>query len=1035
MRLRSVGDRWLLCVLVALSFVPPVFVGLVWLGVVTEAHVRIERPIASLIAPIASMIVASRLWSRAGAKSRLRASLTDLLVGTTALALSLSVMGVELGRALDKLTVILVVDRSRSIDLVPEAEALEIRQAIVASQAMRPDDRIGTVVFGATATTEDPPHTKREGSTGQRAEVGRDGTDLDRAIRRALAEVPADSAARIVIMSDGVATRGDTMAAAAAARAARVPIDVVPLDQRNVPDVRVVAVRAPTRGAEGEAIDLRVVTSAPRETEVVVTVKRDGQVISRDKTTILEGEDVHRIREKLEESGLHRYDVEVSPTDPSIDFSSEDNSGTAFVRVRGEASALVLEGDPGRGAFIAGALRKASFRVDEGDVTRVPTDLGGFAAYDLVVLSDIAAPKLAEGQIAALASYVRDLGGGLLLLGGDRSLGPGGYGKTPIEEISPVSFDIKQEERRASLAEVIGIDISGSMAMEVGGRTKLDLANEAAARSAALLGPGDLLGVEHVDTEVHWSVPLGPIVDKNAIEHAIRAVEVGGGGIIVPITLEAGYAALDGKAGSRKVNLKHLLLFADGDDAEEIHAALPLAAPALGRGITTSVVALGMGKDTADLEQLSKLGGGRFYLIEDAARLPSVFAQETILAARASIVEKSFRPARGASADATAGIDFTEAPPLLGYVVTMPKGRASVLLTGPEGDPILATWPAGIGRSGVFTSDLKDRWGTAWTDWPGAARMVAQTARDLSRKAGDARVRLESDASSGELHLRATVIGDDGRADAFRRLTVRVSGPSGIATDVPLEATGAGAYSADLPLSLQGTYISVVKDDETGAALATTGAVLSRGEELRPTGSDRALLEKIAKLTGGKTRDTLERIFLDRVSARVGYSDETRSFVLVGAFGLFLVVAVRRLTLPPVLGPLRRRIEARLARQRAARVPTAQTVRAESTMQALLAARGAARGAEVVPTAARAPATSPSAKSSTEPPVTRDPQAKNDAASSPSSTGPTHRDPMERDEARAPTKSHDRPPEAEPRSPGAPKLTTAEILLAKKRRR
>ncbi len=1031
MRLRRIGDRWLLCVLVALSFAPPLFVGLVWLGVVTEAHVRIERPIASLIAPIASMIVASRLWSRTGAQSRLRASLTDLLVGMTALALSLSVMGVELGRVLDKLTVILVVDRSRSIDLVPEAEALEIRQSTLASQAMLPGDRIGTVVFGATATTEDPPHEKREGSTGQRAEVGRDGTDLDRAIRRALAEVPADSAARIVILSDGVATRGDTMAAAAAARAARVPIDVVPLDQRSVPDVRVVAVRAPTRGAEGEAVDLRVVTNAPRETEVVVTVKRDGQVISRDKTTIAEGEDVHRIREKLEESGLHRYDVEVSPTDPSIDFSSEDNAGTAFVSVRGEASALVLEGDPEQGAFIASALRKASFRVDEGDVTRVPTDLGGFAAYDLVVLSDISAPKLSEGQLAAIAGYVRDLGGGLLLLGGDRSLGPGGYGKTPIEEISPVSFDIKQEERRASLAEVIGIDISGSMAMEVGGRTKLDLANEAAARSAALLGPGDLLGVEHVDTEVHWSVPLAPIVDQNAIEHAIRAVAVGGGGIIVPITLEAGYAALERKVGSRKVNLKHLLLFADGDDAEEIHAALPLAAPALGRGITTSVVALGMGKDTADLEQLSKLGGGRFYLIEDAARLPSVFAQETILAARTSIVEKSFRPARGTSADATAGIDFTEAPPLLGYVVTMPKGRASVLLTGPEGDPILATWPAGIGRSGVFTSDLKDRWGAAWTRWPGAARMVAQTARDLSRKAGDARVRLESDASSGELHLRATVVGDDGRADAFRRLTVRVSGPSGIATDVPLEAAGAGVYAADMPLSLTGTYISVVKDEGSGAALATSGAVLSRGEELRPTGSDRALLEKIAKLTGGKTRDTLDGIFLDRVSTRVGYADETRSFVLVGALGFFFVVVVRRLSLPPVLEPLRRRIEARLARQRVAHVPTARTVRAESTMQALLAARGAARGAEVLPVATRPQATSPPTPSSTEKAV----PARHDAASRPSSQRPTNREPVKRERPNEPTESLDPPPEADAPSLGGPKLTTAEILLAKKRRR
>ena len=780
------------------------------------------------------------------------------------------------------------------------------------------------------------------------------------------------------------------------------------LEQREAPDVRVVAVRAPTHGDQGEAIDLRVVTSAPHETEVNLTVRRDGQIISRDKTTIAAGEDVLRIREKLEDGGLHRYEVEVSPTDPSVDFTSEDNSGTAFVRVRGEASALVLEGDPGQSAFIAGALRKASFRVEESDAASVPADIGGFAAYDLIVLSDIAAPKLSQGQVEALASYVRDLGGGLLLLGGDKSLGPGGYGKTPIEEVSPVSFDIKQEERRASLAEVIGIDISGSMSMSVGGRTKLELANEAAARSAALLGSGDLLGVEHVDTEVHWSVPLGPVTDQSAIEHAIRAVEVGGGGIIVPITLEAGYAALDGKSGDRKVNLKHLLLFADGDDAEEMKPALLLAAPARARGITTSVVALGLGKDTADLEQLSKLGGGRFYLIEDAARLPSVFAQETILAARSSIVEERFRVSRAATADATAGIDFSEAPPLEGYVVTIPKGRASVLLRGPEGDPILATWAAGLGRAGVFTSDLKDRWGTAWTKWPGAARMVVQTARDLSRQAGDQRVRLESDASGGELHVRATVIGDDGRSEAFRRLTVRASGPGGFAMDVPLEATGAGSYSADLPLSRQGTYIVVAKDDDTGEALGVTGATLSRGEELRPTGSDRALLQKIAELTGGRSRDTLEGIFHDRVSARLGYSDETRSLVFLGALGLLLAVAARRLSLPEVVAPLVRRIEQSLAARRVATAPTEQAERARSTVTALLHAKGTARAsrsaAPILPPTPEAGRAEPDRAPPPDVPKTSEPVPTKEVA-------------------------------VVPQTPGTPKLSSAEILLAKKRRR
>jgi Ca-activated chloride channel family protein len=227
---------------------------------------------------------------------------------------------------------------------------------------------------------------------------------------------------------------------------------------------------------------------------------------------------------------------------------------------------------------------------------------------------------------------------------------------------------------------VIGIDISGSMGATAGGHTKLELANEASARSASLLGSGDLLGVEHVDTKVYWSVPLGPVTDKAAIDKAIRGKGVGGGGILVDITLDAGYKALD----KEKVNLKHMLLFADGSDAEDMAGCRAKVSDALRRGITTSVVALGNGSDVPELEVLSRLGNGRFYLVEDAQRLPAVFAQETILAARSAVVEKDVhawraaRPRRSPRASTSIG-----APVLKGYVVTIPKAAPPCCSPGP----------------------------------------------------------------------------------------------------------------------------------------------------------------------------------------------------------------------------------------------------------------------------------------------------------------------------------------------------------------
>lgn len=884
---------WLLR-LVALA--PAVVFALEWLSVPVH-YVRLSRPLLAIPLAVLLLWLTTRLSRFSLRRTRGRALAMTLLTGTAASTAAFAVLGVELGKQIDRLSVIVAIDRSRSIDLVPSAEARIAQELQVAEQGMRDGDRIGTLAFAADAMVEDPLRERRHPPAPQRAELARDGTDLGSAIRRGLSEVPPDSAARIVLLSDGVSTRGDALGEAALAAAAGVRIDVIPLDQRKLKDIRVVAVSAGGRASEGEAIDLRIVTSAAQDAEVEVRVYRDGELIRRGDVSIAAGEDVVHLREVAEGAGLHRYDVELTAKNEQLDEAPEDNRGSTFVRVTGEASALVLERDKQLAGPLVRALQSAAFKVRTGDATQVPSDAAGFALYDLVVMSDISAVDLAPAQLAALASYVRDLGGGLLLMGGDRSLGPGGFGKTPVEDVSPVSFDVKQERRRASLAEVIVVDYSGSMGASVGSGTKLDLANEAAVRSMELLGEGDRLGVMHVDTTVQWTIPLGEIKDRPGMAKKMRGVGVGGGGIYVDLSLQTGYAAL----AKESVQLKHLLLFADGSDAEERSRAFTLVSGAKARGITTSVVALGNGPDVPDLERMSKLGDGRFYLIEDAMRLPAVFAQETVLAARSAINEVPFRPSVATQSPVLRGVDFSQAPELTGYVVTIPKGRAQVMLAGPEGDPLLATWSVGIGRSAVFTSDFKDRWGQAWTSWGGAERLFGQLARELARRADNPRVRLEADTTGGELRLRASVTDDHGRTESLRRLVAKVTAPDGSSTSIPLDAVGAGLYSATVPANRPGAYVASLVDEQTQKLEATTGAVLTLGDELRPTGTDRGLLRRIAEQSGGKMRDTLAGIFQDRDAERFAYTPLGPWLIVIAAFGLLLAVSARRLTMPEVV--------------------------------------------------------------------------------------------------------------------------------------
>ncbi|MEM6788628.1 MAG: VWA domain-containing protein [Myxococcota bacterium] len=896
--------RWLrptLGVGLGLAALPAIYVALVWLRLIPESYVRLARPLAAGLALPVMAFAAFRLATAAAAagprRLSLRHALGDLTLGVAILASALAAAGPEWGRPLDRLAVLAVVDRSRSIDLVPSAPTRVARELAVATEGMRDDDRIGTIVFGADAAVEEPLRRPADLPTPQRVDVGRDGTDIAAGLERALAEMPADAAGRIVLLSDGVATRGDAMAAAAAAVASDIPIDVLVLEQRPVADIRIVSAQTTTPVAsEGETLGMRVVIASPAATEVELRLIRDGTLVRRIQAQVAAGEDVLRFAEPAPTAGLHRYDVEVTAADPSLDESAEDNRASLFVKVRGPARALVLDGDEGATGFVAHALRAADFRVDEGRVSAFPADVGAMAAYDLIVFGDIAAADVRPAQHDALATYVRDLGGGVLLVGGDRSFGPGGWSKTPIEEISPVAFDLKQERHRASLAQVIAIDISGSMGMRVGRQTKLELANEAAVRSAALLGGGDRLGVLHVDTQPNWAVNLAPVDDHKRIETAIRSVGPGGGGIYVDVALREAYGALRAQA----VNLKHVLVFADGGDAENIDAGVQAAVDAaFAGGITTSCVALGRGSDSGALEDLSRRGGGRFYIVEDASRLPAVFAQETVLASRSALNEVPFRAVPADPHPVREGVDLEAAPNLEGYVVTVAKPRADVTMLGPDGDPLLALWRVGLGRAGAFTSDLKDRWGGAWTQWEGAARLLVQTARHLARREENGRVRLEAETAAGMLHLRATVLDGEGRLSSFRRLRAAVRGPDGFERNVALEAASAGTYVAALPLQQPGAYIAVAQDEDSEALLATTGAALTAGEELRPTGSDVALLNRLRELSGGTRRDTMAGIFAERADLRFGYRDVTLPLLWVAAFAMLLAVAARRLAFPP----------------------------------------------------------------------------------------------------------------------------------------
>jgi hypothetical protein len=362
---------------------------------------------------------------------------------------------------------------------------------------------------------------------------------------------------------------------------------------------------------------------------------------------------------------------------------------------------------------------------------------------------------------------------------------------------------------------------------------------------------------------------------------------------------------------------------------------------------------MGRGHDTAELENLSRQGHGRFYLVEDATRLPAVFAQETVLAARSSIREQEFHPAVSAPDVVTRGIDFAAGPPLRGWVVTIPKPRASILLTGPDNDPILASWQVGVGRVAAFMSDAKDRWGANWLNWPEAQRLWGELARSLVRRA-DPLVRVDADTTGGVLHVHADARTNDGYADSLRRLSARVTGPDGQLRELALDPVGAGTYGAEVLVQRPGAYAIAVRDESNNAVVANGGAMLMEGEELRPP-TDPELLDRIISMTGGRARSALSDVFRDRMGLRRAYTPLGPFLLYLAALAMFLALVARRLVMPEALV---RALEARRARARAGtELRAAPALAAQGTVNALLARkqRGSPAG-ERAPSPPDAPA-------------------------------------------------------------------------------
>ena len=822
--------------------------------------------------------------------------------GTLATCMVLALAGLTWLHQTDEQFVVFLVDQSQSI-------GLNARQATddYLTQAARNcgphqiaflpfASSVGTVRQEPLLSSTPPSNSTSSSTTDAPTSVARiaaakpedrspsfaEGTNLEEAIEAAAGYIPPGYVPQIVVLSDGNQTEGDATLAAAQSP---VPVSTIPLPTRVEPEVQISAVKVPTEVLEGEPFYVDVTISSNHDDEGLIEVYRGDHKVVSEKRRLVTGENKLRFQQSVERDRMVAFKVRVS--DLKSDTFLDNNSDSGLVYTSGRPKILIIESDPNLIKELAYALEDEDIHVDVRPTQGMPDSLAGLQNYELLILSNVPATQLTQQQMEITRTYVQELGGGLLMLGGEQSFGLGGYYKTILEEILPVRSDFEKEKEKPSLGMVLIIDRSGSMDGD-----KLEMAKTAARSAVELLGDRDQIAVIAFDDQTSVISEMQSANNKGRISDDIAGLQSGGGTSMYP-AMEMSYQILS----STGVKLKHVIILTDGiSNTGDFEA---LARQMAESKMTVSVVAIGDegSTDTQLLESIARTGKGRYYLAEDPSQVPQIFAKETITASKSAIDEEPFVPQVLRATKALAEIDMKAAPFLLGYVTTRPKPTSEVILVTEKGDPLLAWWRYGLGMTAAFTSDAKSRWASEWITWPGYGKFWTQVVRQLMRKSETKGLRITTNRQGTRTEISVDAFTDSGGFLNESNVEMSVISPLLQTQKHSLRQIAPGRYQTNFETSIAGAYNIDISVGQGGEEVyrQSRGLMVGYSDELRIQPTNVAILKSIASLSGGQFHPDANSLF-KQSSVRATRPTPLWPWLLtVAAILLILDVALRRI--------------------------------------------------------------------------------------------------------------------------------------------
>ncbi len=371
----------------------------------------------------------------------------------------------------------LVVDRSGSMATTDEQNMPErYLRAVQMLQAQRPRiERSFRPVyyhfareFASAASLGDLTELRPSGQA-------TDGTNLAHAIRSAGADFAPSDLAGIVVLTDGLDNLNPPSDVRIAAVDARVPIYPVAVGSTDETltgrrNLRIASVDAPTEAVVNNVATLtahthiagfagRFFTVTLRDTETGDVLATAEATTSKNAQTVpVELQWTPAAAEPGKTSAVRKLAIDIE-ADPA-EADSEDNDHALHVRLsQPRVRVLYVEGSirPEYRAIKRLLMTDSNIQlltlirfdrtrflaqgsIDGRKLAGLPSTDSDFALFDVIILGDVDASWLNAGdpgRADRIARFVRE-GGGLLMLGGRNSFGPGGFGRSAIETVLPV---------------------------------------------------------------------------------------------------------------------------------------------------------------------------------------------------------------------------------------------------------------------------------------------------------------------------------------------------------------------------------------------------------------------------------------------------------------------------------------------------------------------------------------------------------------------------------------------------------------------